>query len=351
MITLLGKRKYGPIGVDLGSRSVKLIQFDAKAERIIESARWDLSDPASGDTDERCEQLVRAVRQAREGRSFRGRDAVFCVGAPDLFLQNIRVSPGVGEELDRAVCGEAAARLNFPPDEAEIRYLEAAEVRQADQLRREVILMACRRSVLDRVVAVAEGAGLRLRAIDVETVAILRCYGKQFRRDADRQEPMMLVNLGASRTAVVVAQGADPILMKYLDTSGSQLDQAAARYLQMSLADAAALRRHHGDRRADQRDPTISRSIADAVRPVLERLFQELSMCVRYYSVTFRGRPLRRIVLSGGEADQSLAEALAQRLDLPCELGDPLRSFQPQSVAGRRTQWDVAAGLALRCLN
>ncbi len=351
MIRLLGKRKYGPIGVDLGSRSVKLIQFDADFQRIVECARWDLPDTERPDPDERSEQLVRALQQAREGRRFRGRDAVFCVGAPDLYLQNIRVSPPVGESLDRAVCTEAAARLNYPPEEAEIRYLEAAEVRQAEQLRREVILMACRRSVLDRLVGIAEDAGLRLRAIDVETAAILRCYGKQFRREADRDEAMMFVNLGASRTAVVIARGSEAIFMKYLESSGRQLDQAVARHLQMSLADATALRRHHGDRRAEQRDPTISQSIADAVRPVLERLFQELSMCVRYYSVTFRGRPLRRMVLSGGEADQSLVDGLAQRLDLPCELGDPLRSFQPHNTVGRRTQWDVAAGLALRSLN
>jgi len=348
MIALLGRRKYGPIGVDLGSRSVKLIQFDAQGEQIVECARWDLPRADTTDPEERTGQLIRALQQARQGRRFRGRDAVFCVGAPDLYVQNIRVSPAVGDELDRAVCSEAAARLNFPPDEAEIRYLEAAEVRQADQLRREVILMACHRKVLDRLMGIAEEAGLRLRAIDVETVAILRCYGKQFRREADRHEPMMLVNLGASRTAVVIAQGGNAIFMKYLDISGRQLDRAVAQHLQMSLADATALRRHHGDRRADRRDPTISASIADAVRPVMERLLSELSMCVRYYSVTFRGQPLRRIVLSGGEAEGSITQLISQRLDLPCELGDPLRSFPPHTSLGRRTQWDVAAGLALR---
>ena len=35
------------------------------------------------------------------------------------------------------------------------------------------------------------------------------------------------------------------------------------------VADAAALRRHNGDRRADQRDPEVTRTIAEATRPVL----------------------------------------------------------------------------------
>ena len=35
------------------------------------------------------------------------------------------------------------------------------------------------------------------------------------------------------------------------------------------------------------------------------------------------------------------------RLDLPCELGEPLRTYPQAPTAGRRAQWDVAAGLAL----
>jgi type IV pilus assembly protein PilM len=71
-------------------------------------------------------------------------------------------------------------------------------------------------------------------------------------------------------------------------------------------------------------------------------------MCVRYHSVTFRGQPLSRVVIGGGEAAPTLAEELSARLDLPCELGDPLRSFEMAIQTGRRGQWDLAVGVALR---
>jgi type IV pilus assembly protein PilM len=67
--------------------------------------------------------------------------------------------------------------------------------------------------------------------------------------------------------------------------------------------------------------------------------------------VTFRGRPLARIVLGGGEASPTLLQWLAPRLDTPCELGDPLRVFDKRISTGRVGQWDVAAGLALRDAN
>jgi type IV pilus assembly protein PilM len=141
------------------------------------------------------------------------------------------------------------------------------------------------------------------------------------------------------------------MFMKYVDVGGRRLDEAVARHLKMKRSEAAAIRRHNGDRRADQRDPEITRGIAESVRPVLDRLANELSMCIRYYSVTFRGQPLARVVLSGGEAAEVLVEWLGARLNVACELGDPLRSYEKPLQAQRLGQWDVAAGLALREVN
>ena len=59
-------------------------------------------------------------------------------------------------------------------------------------------------------------------------------------------------------------------------------------------------------------------------------------------------QPLTRLVLGGGEASASLADTLGKRLDIKCELGDPLRNYESVSQESRRPQWDVAAGLALR---
>ena len=67
----------------------------------------------------------------------------------------------------------------------------------------------------------------------------------------------------------------------------------------------------------------------------------------RYHSVTFRGQPLARAVFSGGESTQALVDVIAARVDLKCELGDPLRTYEFANQTGRKGMWDVATGLAL----
>ncbi len=348
MAAWLPRQRHGPIGVDIGSRSVKLLQFNAARTRICDAVSWDLSPEEAANPQRQDERVAEAILRAREGRGFRGCDAVLCLGAGGLFVQNVRVAQASGDELTKIVHFEAAGRLPFGSEEAEIRYVEADDVKQGESVRREVILLAGRRPSIDRLISVAEKAGLRPTAIDVEPAAMLRCYARQLRRDAEPQQRLMFVHVGTSNSIAVIARGADAMLIKYIDVGGRHCDEAVARRLKLSLGDAASLRRHNADRRTEDRDPEIVRGVGDAVRPVLDRLSQQLALCLRYYHVTFRGQPLARVVLGGGEATETMAEWLSGRLDLPCEMGEPLRPFGEHGAAGRAGQWDVAAGLALR---
>ena len=347
MFRILANRGAGPIGVDIGSRSVRLLQFNADRTRVIDAARRELPPPAK-DFAARCEALTEAIVAACEGRSFRGRDAVVCLGVRELFVQNVRLPKATPGETVKLIEQEAANRVPFPQAEAEVRFVEAADVRQGDLVKRELILMACHRPVLEQLLSAVEAAGLKPIAVDVEPLALLRCYCWQFRRDEDRQQRAMFVHVGATSTAVVIARGGEPLFIKYIEIGGQHFDAAVAKHLKMDLPAAAALRRHNGDRRADQQDPEIARSVQEGTRSVLEKLAAELSMCVRYHSVTFRGQPISRVVVGGGEAASTLTEELAARLDLKCELGDPLRNFELAIQTGRRGQWDLAVGMALR---
>jgi type IV pilus assembly protein PilM len=343
----LGTRRHGPLGVDLGTHSVKLMQFSADGSRLLAAERWDLPYAEKSSPAQREAALVEAIKAARASQRFRGRDAVLCLSLGEMFVQNIRVPVARGEALAQIVRQETAGRLPFE-GEPEIRFVDAGDVRQGEATKREVIVMASPKAALHRLLGVIERAELRPVAVDAEPLALARCFSRQYRRQEDRTMGALYVHLGASNTAVVIARGADLQFVKYVELGGRQLDEAVAAKLNMKLADAAALRRHDGERRGDRQDPEVARMLTESLGPVIDRLAGEVAMCLRYHSVTFRGQKLDRFVLCGGEATEALVETFAKRLNLPGELGNPLRGYDRTSIPGRKSQWDVAAGLALR---
>lgn len=348
MVRWFTRQSYGPIGIDLGSCSVKLVQFSADGQQLVEASRWDLPNPPPSDDAERVHIWADAIQHAYEGRHFRGRDCAICLGGRQLYVQNLRVPKPSGDELEQVVRHESLERIPFPADETDLRFVEASDIRQGDVIRREVIVLACHRPVLEQMLEAVEQAQMRPVAVDVEPIALVRCYRAQLRRDEDRAQRLLFVHIGASSTAVIIAQGGNILFVKYIDVGGRQFDDAVARQFRLAVNDAWSLRRHSGDRRSTQKDPEVARGIAQSIRPVLDRLIHEVSMCVRYHSVTFRGQPLARMVLGGGEATSELLDVLSAQIDLPCELGEPLRSFDGAAPTGRSPQWDVAVGLAMK---
>ncbi len=347
MVSWISKRRHGPIAVDWGRNSLKLLQLTADQTAVCAASRVAFAGDDEADADRRDAAAVETLRQAIETHGFRGRAAVICLGARELFVQNVRVSRGE-ESLASIVKQEAASRLPFSLNEAELRFLEAGDVRQGDRTKREIIVMACRQAALDRSLDLLERAGLKPVGVDAEPLALIRCYQHIYRREEDRQVAALLIHLGVSNTVVIIVHGDRVLFIKYLDVGGRHFDESAARLLKMKVSDAALLRRHNGERRSDRQDPEIARTVSDAIRPVMDRLANEIALCLRYHSVTFRGHKLSRLVLGGGEATPHMAQWFEQRLNLPAEIAEPLRGCDVALLPGRAPQWDVAAGMALR---
>ena len=349
MVRLSTRRRFSPIGIDIGSRSVKFVQLTADYSGLVETARWDFPTTFNEASEQdQAEQLTEALQRHR--RRFRGRDAVLCLNKDHLVLQNLRVPRRAAEELDTVVQEECRQRLPFSADEAQIRFLDAGEIRQSDSSVRELIVTACHRPILRRLLDLVVECGFQPTAVDIEPAAIVRSYSLQFRRDEDRDRRVMFVHVGYSNSVVVIAHEGRILFVKYIQNAGQHMDEAVASRLRMASGEASALRRHNGDRRRELQDPEVSDGIAQAIRPVIEHLANEISLCMRYHSVTFRGQPICRMVLGGGEASNGLAEALQERLSIPCLRSEPLRPFSADNQFHPMPQWDVAVGLAARNL-
>ena len=167
-------------------------------------------------------------------------------------------------------------------------------------------------------------------------------------------ETVLFIDLGASTTQVCLTHGDKLLFARNLRMGGQQIDQALANGMNMDPDQARGLRRDlQKGQHCDQAQAEIYRHLEEP----LGQLAAEVTQCLRYHAATFRNQPVERMVLTGGEAcDKRLCQSLAERLNLPAQIGDPLLRIGRVAGAGlqigldRREpqpQWAVAVGLSL----
>jgi len=357
----LSRSRYGPIGLDVGSEGVRMLQLERARDRlsVAAAARWHFPQGAltGADPVQKRQLAVQGVRQLLAQGGFHGRGVVSCLPADRLSVKNIRLPHMPEEELAGAIAWECQERFGFEVSPDRVHYINAGEVRQGTESRDEIILVAVSEEVVNEHLEMLDQMRVVPLHVDSEPNALFRTYQRFLRRAQDESSVTVVVDIGLSATKVVVARGATVVLIKTIDVAGDRFNSNVAKELGLSYQEARHLRSRAFESGApdgagaDQ----LQWSVIDAVRSPVEALAREIGLCLRYCSVTFRGLRPARIILTGGEAyDSALVKLLGNNLDCQCVVGEPLRGVDLGAAElggdgrGMLTEWSTAAGLALR---
>jgi type IV pilus assembly protein PilM len=255
-------------------------------------------------------------------------------------------------ELASAIDFEARTVFPFSAESAVTRFIRAGEVRQGNELKQEVIVFGAPRDPIDRIVEVVHRTGFAVASIDLPACALFRCVDRFVRRAADQSEVHVMLDIGCHRTTVIIGRGRDLGFVKTIDIGVEPINEAVAAKLSISVDEARQLRRRLAE---PGRPPdSVASAVYDIVRTVLEPLGREIALCLRYYSVTFRGqRPAQIRVYGGGGTDPQIIDALSAALTIPVTSGRPLSGIACSDTLDDTpnaplSEWAVAFGLGLR---
>lgn len=390
-----------PIGVDFGTDSLRLAQVDPLGGgefRLAAAASAEIPFHLRHDPMGRLKFFSDSIRPMLKAGNFRGRRAVLNLPAASMYIQQLRMARM--EEDDRL----EALKLPFNPNETLMRHVVAGPVDHDSEQRDEVIVMAARRDLVDKLLETAAAAKLDVIGMNVEPKAIVDCFCHVYRRKIDSGVTNCFVDMGCSATRAIMARGSHILFARIIPIGGDDFSEAVASALKISLEDARVLRiklchvpagrersakepldapasdasnltpspntdnelggDSHHPKRASRRatSPAVDSEFdRDAVReacgPPLAMLIEELSLCRQYHEANFPDRLLDRLVFVGGESrHRGHCQQIAAKMGLPAQVGDPLVRMGRNSAVGvesgldRRLPqpaWSVALGLSM----
>lgn len=342
------KQKILPIGLDIGHRFVKMIQLAVCDDgvRVLATGRApvDLDDSSGDDVWER--QVAPAIRRLLAEGAFKGRSVISALPASKLKITSLRLPETDSGEVERTLYREAAHRFALDARTDAIDYVLAGSVRQGDELKNEYILFASDDEAVRNHVRLLERVGLKPAGIDAAPCALFRCFERVTRRQEDHERTIMFLDVGHRYATVVLGRAGEICFVKQILFGASRFAEDIAAKLSISVADADALRRTMPS--SDSVDATTRRLVMDALHATSEQLVAEISLCLRYYTVTFRGKRVERAVMAGGGVhEEALVSVMKDHLAIETNIAEPLRGFDRGSDGVMLEQSDSAADFAL----
>jgi type IV pilus assembly protein PilM len=374
--------------LDIGHCSIKMIQLAVNGGHtsVLAADKVRVDPRVNGHTQERRSFVVSAIKQMLAQGNFKGREVVSCLPNDKLRLTSLRLAEAASDEIPQILRKEASQRFGLNAETDAIDYMLAGDVRQGDEIKNELILFAADSDSVRSHIGLLEEAGLRPVSIDALPCALFRSFERSLQRQEDNERTAVFVDVGSRFTTVVFSRGREINFVKQLSIGGDSFNQEIAAKLGVKLDEAEMLRgklrmeRSQGaerdfpsghslirqdapeDTERDNLKETLDAStrqvMIDAISAVAERLAQEISLCFRYYTVTFRGKRVERAVFSGGEAYETiLLNVLRRQLAVEIEVAQPLRGFDMMDLSfdsdrrGLLCEWAVAVGLGLKGLN
>lgn len=367
LLERLGESVY-PIGIDIDGDGARLLQFARSGSglRVVAMAEvaggaGDGGGEGAGESagSESLDTLLRAIARRALHGGFRGRSCVVSIDDQWLRTRSVRLPQMSDSECDKAVRLDGVQRLGFSPEEEpELGWIRAGEVTQGDEVRDELIYLG---APGERLRAIGTGLaveGLRPTAMEPSFISLARCMGRSLRRKEDEGVVRALIEIGPACTRVLITRGWRVGLYRTIEVGGNAMTRHAAERLGLEPETIEDLRRQRMYRSTGGKaeiDEKVDRAIFDAVRPLMGDLAHEITLCLRHYTVTFRGsRPTKCVIIGSESLEPRLEEVVGASVHLPTVLGQPFKNVGLPDNArqfdrcGLWAGWTVAAGLSLQ---
>ena len=312
------------VGLDIGSTSVKVVALGqgrgSRKRSILGQNLASLSGTPGTDATE-------AVRSAVSTLQLPIRSVNLSVSGQWVIMRVVEMPPMKPAELKQALPFEAQRYLPFNIDEV---VLDGVALGPAEGNKSWVLIVACKKDLIERRLDWVKRAGLEPALIDVDALALANAYLEGGSDGVPEDGRRALLDVGGQLSNLVVFKGRVPYLVRDIPWGGDKMVRHVADQLGADV-DTVAQQLAQG---------AVSPEVQNATRLTCEGLVAELQLSFDYFENRF-GQPPEAVLVSGG-LSQSTAFLEALRSHLP-------QNVSPWSPTGGLSgQFAVAYGLALR---
>ena len=335
------------IGVDITSASVKMVELSkgSKGAYHLEGyAVAPLSKDAVVDGNVvELEQVADAVKRAFKLLGSREKRTALALPAAAVISKKVIMQSGLREEdMELQVEAEANQYIPFSLDEVNIDFQVLGPAPNNPE-EVEVLIAASRKEKIEDRVAAAEGAGLKVTVMDVETYATEAAYSLVANQlpNNGAEQTVMIIDIGASVMHINVLHDNQSVYIREQSFGGSQLTQEIQRRFGLTLEEAEIAKRKGG--LPDSYEPEV-------LQPFVQSLALEVARALQFFTSSTQYNRVDHIVLAGGcAAIPDVDRVVQERTQVNTLIANPFYGMSVNAKLKQQQAYADAPSLLIAC--
>lgn len=323
LTTIAPKEAKATVGLDIGSSAIKVLVLGARraggARPVIGQNLVPLEPGQEVDAADAIKAAVKTLQLPTK-------NVTFSVSGQWVIMRIVEMPTMKPAEMKQALPFEAQRYLPFNAQDV---IIDGVALGPSDASKTWVLVVACKKELIERRLDWIKRAGLEATLIDVDALAL----ANSFLSSPQGRKPdgtFALINVGAQLSNLVILKQQIPYLVRDIPWGADKLIRGAAE--QLNVEEAAIVQQ--------LTQGSASPELLGALQLLCEALVGELQLSFDYFENRF-GHPPDELLLSGGLGQSAVfAEALKTHVTQPVVAWAPLK--------GLSGQFAVAYGLALR---
>lgn len=337
-----------PIGIEIGSNSIKAVELVKTGNKYFLSSYAIAPATAKGiatDSNVDFEVIAEIVKKVVLELKTRNRMAAIAIDQSLVFTRVLEMPQMTDVELASAINWEAEEYIPLPISQVRLEWqIMRKNVNQEGEKRMDVLLVASPRNLIDKYHHLAEAAGLELKFLEPESIAILRALSL-FNLDKGNT---IVVNFGNSKTDILISSNGSVSFVRSVATGSKSLTRAIAKSLNISEEQAENYKLAYGFDASK-----LNGSLVTIMQPIFDVLIEEIKRAIVFQQNKDPQNLVKTLALCGaGSSMPNINVLLSNVLNLEVVTADPFVQIAPKDasvkIASQANQkFLVAVGLAM----
>jgi len=349
-LKLFNPKSKAVVGVDIGTHSIKVVET-AGTRANPQVVAWGVAPLPVGAFSENSIANAELIADTLSGllvsSGVKGTDMAVAISSSHAITKVLGMPATLGElELEEQISIEALHFIPYPIDEVNLDF-EVLGPSTNNPEENEVLLVACRRSIVEDYIDLIEDLELSLKYVDIDTYALERVYRSQSGLAAGADGPVAIFDIGSASSHLMVLDVERVLYSRHQNFGASQLVKLVRKEYGVSADEAEEILN------SSQPPSDFVQSVQE---PFVEMLRQEVSRALQFFYSSSSYSNIDSVILSGAcGALVGIGGDLEVKLRSKVTVIDPFAeavvSSRKEAIAAKAPGLAIAYGLSLRGLN